>query len=47
MSLLYRNAPEQVTVKGDGIDDLLQKIESRLALDGAFQSEAFLAPARA
>ena len=34
-------------LKGDGIDDLLQKIESRLALDGAFQSEAFLAPARA
>ena len=34
-------------LKGDGIDDLLQKIEARLALDGAFQSEAFLAPARA
>ncbi|MCY4652692.1 MAG: GTPase HflX [Dehalococcoidia bacterium] len=33
-------------LKGEGIDDLLQMIESRLALDGAVHSDAFLAPAR-
>ena len=34
-------------LKGEGIDDLLKKIESRLALDGAVHSDAFLAPSRA
>ena len=34
-------------LKGEGIDDLLERIESRLALDDTIHSDAFLAPARA